>query len=96
MDKNSIRFTLLQYPGKIMNKQHYSLFSPTFWATPANQQKLEQETQTRSNELAKEHERRLHDYEMTLNAIHLAVLYTRRRIEQPHNSLFGSSNSLFG
>ncbi len=96
MDQNSVHFTALQYPGKIMNQQQYSLFGSPFWTTPVNQQKLEEETQRRSNELAKEEQRRLHDYEMTRHLIHLAVSYTQRRIDTPHNSLFRSSNSLFG
>ncbi|WP_414572401.1 hypothetical protein [Nostoc sp. CCY 9925] len=96
MDKNSVRLTALQYAGKIMNQQQYSLFGSPFWATPVNQQKLEEETQRRSNELAKDYERRLQDYEMTPYPIRLAVSYTQRRIDRPHNSLFDSSNSLFG
>ncbi|MEH2064626.1 MAG: hypothetical protein V7K50_20605 [Nostoc sp.] len=92
MSNNHIYLATL-YTGATMNQPHNSLFGSSNPATPT--QKLEQETQRRSEQLAEEDERKLSQYEMILHSMHLAALYTEKRINQPHKSLFGSSHSLF-
>ncbi|MEH1838664.1 MAG: hypothetical protein V7L20_07820 [Nostoc sp.] len=96
MSNNPIYLAAL-YTGARMNQTHKSLFGSSNPATPT--QKLEQETQRRSEQLAEEDERKLHQYEMIQHSMHLAalyaVLYTEKRMNQPHKSLFGSSHSLF-
>ena len=92
MSNNPIYLAAL-YTGARMNQPHKSLFGSSNPATPS--QKLEQETQKRSEQLAEEDERKLHQYEMTQHSMHLAALYTEKRMNQSHKSLFGSSHSLF-
>jgi hypothetical protein len=89
MSNNHIYLAAL-YTGVTMNQPHKSLFGSSNPATPT--QKLEQKTQRRSEQLAEEDARKLRQI---LHSMHLAVLYTEKRINQPHKSLFGSSHSLF-